>query len=150
VNNVGGWDYVKKILKEKRLAGMCEVCGTKRYFDDDGCECTAMKNRKETKMKPHKHAEVIKAWADGHTIQWKDAFGDWNDIVYPRWDGMDFEFRIKPEPKPDVAKYFIFDTEDKTPVDVELVTFSSFCRNKVIEVVWDGETGELKSSEVLK
>ena len=26
-------------------------------------------------MKPHKHAELIKAWADGAEIQWKDADG---------------------------------------------------------------------------
>jgi len=48
-------------------------------------------------MKPHKHAELIKAWADGAEIQYKDEFGDWNNAngegLY--W-GTYTEYRIKP------------------------------------------------------
>ena len=36
-------------------------------------------------MKPHKHSELIKKWADGHTIQIKMTFGDWVDITQPEW-----------------------------------------------------------------
>lgn len=35
--------------------------------------------------KPHKHAEVIKAWADGATIQLKRSIGDWVDVPEPEW-----------------------------------------------------------------
>ena len=52
-------------------------------------------------MKPHKHAELIKAWADGAEIQWKDADGRWhsvdNNYAIP-WNNY-IEYRIKPEPK---------------------------------------------------
>ena len=55
-------------------------------------------------MKPHKHAELIKAWADGAEIQAKDMRDNWHDVLKPNWD-EECEYRIKPEPKPDVVSY---------------------------------------------
>ena len=59
---------------------------------------------------PHKHAELIKAWADGAEIEKQDNYQgewfidykpDWNEYDYkPDWDEYDY-YRIKPEPKPD-------------------------------------------------
>lgn len=50
--------------------------------------------------KPHKHAEVIKAWADGKLVQVRHDGVDWIDC---NKEGIYFsessEFRIKPEPK---------------------------------------------------
>ena len=48
--------------------------------------------------KPHKQAELIKAWADGAEIQCKNRFGEWVEIDLPLWY-TDTEYRIKPEPK---------------------------------------------------
>ena len=46
----------------------------------------------------HKHAELIKKWADGAKIQIKYFENDdWKD-VNPSW-GEQFEYRIKPEEK---------------------------------------------------
>ena len=49
--------------------------------------------------KPHKHAEVIKAWADGAEIEWREnEHGDWR-VDYskiPAFDHTYYEFRIKP------------------------------------------------------
>lgn len=48
--------------------------------------------------KPHKHAELIKAWADGAEIEflqvdvWKSCSN------FPRWDD-DTKYRVKPKPK---------------------------------------------------
>lgn len=47
---------------------------------------------------PHKHAEVIKAWADGATIQFKRINGDWQDISDPLWTPM-CSYRVKPVEK---------------------------------------------------
>lgn len=50
--------------------------------------------------KPHKHAEVIKAWADGAEIQRRaptDLYPEWIDIADPWWHG-DWEYRVKPQP----------------------------------------------------
>jgi hypothetical protein len=45
-------------------------------------------------MKPHKHADLIKAWADGAEIEWKDRDGFW-EVGEPSWN-VDSEYRIKP------------------------------------------------------
>lgn len=48
--------------------------------------------------KPHKHAELIKAWADGALIEVRTSKSDnaeWHDIELPRWQ-EDMEYRIKP------------------------------------------------------
>ena len=58
-------------------------------------------------MKPHKHAELIKAWADGATIQMKSKVdGGWWDVPFnnPDWD-ENYEYRIKPEEKKPVVRW---------------------------------------------
>jgi hypothetical protein len=45
--------------------------------------------------KPHKHAEAIKAWADGATIQFFDAVERWQDVATPAWY-PDRQYRVKP------------------------------------------------------
>ena len=93
--------------------------------------------------KPHKHAELIKAWADGAVIETKNkhSFVGWFEDDEPWWNDDDYEFRIKPEPKPDVVKMFQANYQcafEVKPYDANL------------RLIWDGETGELKSAEVLK
>ena len=46
---------------------------------------------------PHKHAVVIKAWADGAKIQWRQplSLDHWFDTDDPRWN-TDIEYRVKP------------------------------------------------------
>ena len=49
---------------------------------------------------PHKHAEVIKLWADGAQIQYKDAGMDtWRDMQPYSWPGWFSvtQYRVKPE-----------------------------------------------------
>lgn len=51
--------------------------------------------------KPHKHAEVIKAWADGAEIEFRDPLSSgpaWKDTPHPAWH-EDWEYRVKPQPK---------------------------------------------------
>jgi hypothetical protein len=59
-------------------------------------------------MKPHKHADVIKAWADGHPVQvFFDLENRWLDLdePHPHWNPME-QYRIKPnEPKPPVVRW---------------------------------------------
>jgi hypothetical protein len=97
-------------------------------------------------MKPHKHAELIKAWADGAEIEvnmpdvngddvWEYFNGDWNEFR---------EYRIKPEPKPDVISY-VFCTKGGT-----LAWKYYQIGDANLKLTFDGETGELKSAEVIK
>ena len=99
-------------------------------------------------MKPHKHAKLIKAWANGAEIQCK-CLGKWEDELNPQWEEC-FEFRIKPEKEPDIVRVFGFRTPDGKPYELELLKQSGHITGKCLKVVWDGTTGELKSAEVLK
>ena len=45
----------------------------------------------------HKHADLIKAWADGAIIQYWDFTGRWVDVSNPCWEQE--KYRIKPEPR---------------------------------------------------
>ena len=55
-------------------------------------------------MKPHKHAELIKAWADGAQIQVKACNVVWEDREHPVWS-TNREYRIKPEEKQPVVRW---------------------------------------------
>ena len=44
--------------------------------------------------KPHKHAELIKAWADGAEIERWHSKDCWKLVTIPLWD-EDAEYRIK-------------------------------------------------------
>ena len=46
--------------------------------------------------KPHKHAALIHAWADGATIEVRPPSGPWFLTIAPQWC-EDAEYRVKPE-----------------------------------------------------
>jgi hypothetical protein len=52
----------------------------------------------------HKHAELIKAWADGAQIQVKACNVAWEDREHPVWS-PNREYRIKPEEKQPVVRW---------------------------------------------
>lgn len=52
------------------------------------------------KEQPHKHAAVIKAWADGAEIELKVGPGsNWQPTNKPAWVDC-YEYRVKPTPVP--------------------------------------------------
>lgn len=103
-------------------------------------------------MKPHKHAELIKAWADGAEIEVRvlntnRGWSDWQDDPNPCWvtsGRIYYEYRIKPEPKPDVVKYLYFKiTGDWGEADAPFKTAPT------IKVILDPYTRSPKSAEVI-
>ena len=96
-------------------------------------------------MKPHKHAELIKAWADGAEIQyWNGSIEQWKDGDREEMSWYeDYQYRIKPEPKPDIycMEYFYLS-------DGDWMATNGAPAN--LKLIFDGETGKLKSAEVLK
>ena len=94
----------------------------------------------------HKHAELIKAWADGAVIQHKCHLG-WIDVAQnnPHWL-PNTEYRIKPEPKPDIVKHFFIESHFWAGVRL---SEASQLDAPVLSIAFDGETGKLKSAEVL-
>ena len=102
-------------------------------------------------MKPHKHAELIKAWADGAEIQLKGRNNEWIDI-FPDWQD-ECEYRIKPESKPDIEEELTVyrnmawqfgEPPDRWNYPKVYTPIGN------LKLIWDGITGELKSAEVLK
>lgn len=98
-------------------------------------------------MTEHKHAEVLRAIADGKACQYKSCDGRWidawdaNPINQPKW-----EWRIKPEPKPDYVRYIGFnDRETGSVATVKNVIWEFY-----FMVTFDGETHEPKSVELVK
>ena len=88
--------------------------------------------------KPHKHAELIKAWADGAEIEIKTEDGRW-DATSPSWKSF-LEYRIK---LPDLVLYGV--VKDNRYGSLTLARCA--CDN--IKFTFDGETGALKAAEVL-
>jgi len=93
----------------------------------------------------HKHAELIHAWADGAQIQlrWKIDNANWEDCD-PAWTDL-CEYRIKPEPKPDWTKLVLIETHKSY-----ICSWEEDRHNANLRLTFDGETGKLKSAEVLK
>lgn len=77
---------------------------------------------------PHKHADLIKAWADGAEVEMWDG-ESWLPRESPYWNEA-IVYRIKPEPKPDVVNMY----------DLRLR----------IRLTFDGDTCKLKNAEVLE
>ena len=107
-------------------------------------------------MKPHKHADVLRAIADGKEVQFKNQIsGAWaetnhanlNPITHP-----ELEWRVKPEPKPDVVGYVCVNKNTKS--DHVALSFAYKCIQDLsrfnLRLTWDGETGRLKKAEVIE
>jgi len=92
--------------------------------------------------KPHKHAALIKAWADGAEIEFLPSGSlVWGPYTSPCWD-WDGDYRIKP--KPDVVMYGYADTKGIWRVSIYRGDGDN------IKATFDGDTGKLKAAEVLK
>ena len=91
----------------------------------------------------HKHADLIIAWANGAKIQTYRLLPDeWIDTFSPAWV-EDSRYRIKPEPKPDVEFRYTVNSRF-------LLQGCDSWEKPNLKLAFDGETGELKSAEVLK
>ena len=104
-------------------------------------------------MAEHKHAEVLRAIADGKVVQWKAGF-TWHDYKPDEDDCSPLiddgiEWRVKPEPKPDVVQWVCSsDTYSWEAYSCkQSKEFGSFDQ---IKIVRDGETGKLKSAEIVE
>ena len=95
---------------------------------------------------PHKHAELIHAYADGAEIQLQNSIGEWMDEKYPTWN-LTAVYRIKPEPKPDHVYYGVFEMDGSVRIDSCFTKLND--AGDELKLTFDGETGKLKSAEVL-
>lgn len=102
----------------------------------------------------HKHADVLIAIAEGKDVQWMNpVIGIWHDAKFRPHTPItspDFEWRIKPETKPDIVKYiglneFGIKQWEKIESDFYIIDHWS----NQLKLTFDGETGKLISAEVL-
>lgn len=130
---LGCVETVKKVGKDwLELKGIRGV-----YFID----------RFELASRPHKHAKLIKAWADNPKLklQWRELgkVENWIDVTgSPAWS-INVEYRIKPEPKPDVVVLGMLELEGDGDLSVCVDGFGRW-DNINIKAVFDGETKRLK------
>jgi len=47
----------------------------------------------------HKHYDLIVAWASGEDIQFRNYYGDWEDVCSPPNWIEEYEYRVKPKNK---------------------------------------------------
>ena len=90
----------------------------------------------------HKHADLIKAWAEGAIIECWKVDDIWSVVENPNWSKT-CEYRIKPEPKPDVEFRYTVNSRF-------LLQGCDSWEKPNLKLAFDGETGELKAAEVLK
>lgn len=102
-------------------------------------------------MTPHKHLDLIVAWAIGHEVQWRRDWGQsptsWKNIDEPGFPGWHFStiiFRIKPEPKPDRSNEY--HVQWLPGVNEPKWHQKALCN---LKLTFDGETGVLKKAEVI-
>ena len=100
------------------------------------------KNELSETPKPRKHADVVKAWADGAEIEVFTNMG-WLRVDYPKND--DAEYRVKPKVIPDEVRYVMANIAD---FYIELTESHHKLDN--LKLTFDGATRQLKSAEVLK
>jgi hypothetical protein len=92
----------------------------------------------------HKHYDVIIEYALGKEIQcYSEQTKQWVDAYRPSF--LDHvQYRVKPEPKPDIVKYVVCNY----PLDGKWVESRLPHLHDCIKITIDGETNKLKSAEV--
>jgi len=91
------------------------------------------------RLRPHIHAEMIKAWADGAQIECQSADGRWVTLPTLAWDALS-KYRIKPDP--DVVLYYC-------EPHLRNSGHESKYDDDNLKVTFDGMTGKIKSAEVI-
>jgi hypothetical protein len=93
-------------------------------------------------IRKHKHYDVIVAFAEGKVIQERDWEGNWADVSLPRFH-PNGDYRIKPEKKPDeIRAYRVYCHYGTLYADSVTLTPN-------LTLTFDGDTGALKSAEVV-
>lgn len=100
----------------------------------------------------HKHAELIKAWADGAIIEARyykaTGWTDWEEEMGGFiWYQSGAEYRIKPRPLPDV-QFFLTKSENGWVETAYGCFIGRPVEGFIVTRSW--ATGEIKSVEILK
>ena len=101
----------------------------------------------------HKHHDMIVAWAKGATIQrYNKTLQQWRECDSTMLDwNPDTAYRIKPVPRPDLIFYITVSNCKKWEGVPRMDSWNCFeaLSTDNLMLVFDGETGVLKSAEVI-
>lgn len=94
---------------------------------------------------PHRHAALIKAWADGAEIQVKSHDGRWLDVGLPTW-AADKVYRVKP-----TLRTLTAHVEYRKAPDIEYLAIATRVERmgQKPNVAFHFEDGKLVRAEVL-
>lgn len=101
---------------------------------------------------PHKHEEVIKAWAEGYEIEaFNPEWGRWITVPEPGWFA-DIEYRVKPgvieKPKSVYDEYVV--RVDQDPFDEDKLDLIDECQHyKHYNLKLLFKDGELVQADVM-
>ncbi len=95
---------------------------------------------------PHKHAELIKKWADGAKIElFSPSMDEWIPVGNPSWC-VSSDYRIKSERKPDIVRNVILSNAPN--VNAVRMHYTSEIEANA-RIVFDGESNQLKELTML-
>ena len=102
----------------------------------------------------HKHADLIIQWALGTAVESKHILSNcWSFDLAPIWSD-EYEYRIKPVPKPDVTVYANVDEYLANDFKHNAVLCGRFSQQREftdnIKVTYRGETGNLIAIEMIE
>lgn len=106
-------------------------------------------------LKPHKHAALIKAWAENPSLEFQFRGGGLQSSCWfpmckssPDWSAS--EVRIKPEPKPDrVTVKVVGMGEDSCGMAYPIWNRNYVDGGRQVRFTFDGETNVLKAVELV-
>lgn len=92
---------------------------------------------------------VLQAFQEGKRIEYRPfGFADWTPAEPPTWNFGAGDYRVNPEPRPDVVLDYVALSGNS-----HAYTTSAYTKGRApapnLRLTYDGETGRLKSAEVL-
>ena len=102
--------------------------------------------------KPHKHAELIKAWADGAEIEYLIRNTEWRTTTQPAWDQCT-EYRIKKHTVKTVGyrMYYYKNPSGELCVGITSLRFASdtsFVENMPLFIKWKDQEWQYDEVEI--
>lgn len=123
-------DYFDVVDRVNTFTPYEMVTAISDYLDD-------LKEKQMPTPRPHYKERI--AHAEGYEIQWRfDDQDTWDDIEDPGWC-EEYQYRVKPESKPDEEWLYHASKLEVHPT----------LNNSNLKLTFDGETGALKSAEVI-
>lgn len=130
---VGFGNYSIYINWDSGSAGSCFLADIRKLPQTE----TSTGNNSPT---PHKHKDLIIAWANGEEIEWFDTASlVWELTTSPVWSEK-FEYRIKPKNKEPIVRTMFVEAKP---------SFENVYNEPNLRLTFDGESHKLISAEVL-